>query len=118
MIKIDQLKLDISAENNQIKNSIAKKLRVKITDIKNYEILKRSIDARKKPELFFVYSVAVTLDKALEQKVLKKAGKDNNINAYNPKIYKLPDITELKGAKTRPIVIGAGPWDIWLFTKI
>ena len=109
MIKIDQLKLDVSAENNQIKNSIAKKLRVQIADIKNYEILKRSIDARKKPELFFVYSVAVTLDKALEQKVLKKAGKDNNINAYNPKIYKLPDITELTVAKTRPIVIGAGP---------
>ena len=82
MIKVDQLKLDISAKDNQIKKAIAKKLRVQDSDIKDYQVLKRSIDARKKPDLFFVYSVLVSLDGALEQKVLKKSAKDNNINPY------------------------------------
>lgn len=106
MIKLDQLKLSISAKDNQIISAIAKKLRVKDSDIKEYQILKRSIDARKKPDLFYVYSVAVSLDKALEQKVIKKATKDNNINPYKPKTYLIPKTAD---TKCRPIVIGAGP---------
>ena len=109
MIKIDQLKLHVSAEDNQIKNNIAKKLRIQTSEIKDYKVLKRSIDARKKPELFFVYSVSVSLDKALEQKVLKKALKDNNINVYNPKNYIIPSIQGINTNDSRPIVIGAGP---------
>ena len=106
MIKIDQLKLDISAKDNQIINAIAKKLRVNEKDIREYQILKRSIDARKKPDLFFVYSVAVTLDNSLESKVLKKCSKDNNVNTYKPKVYALPSTNS---NSSRPIVVGAGP---------
>ncbi|SCZ78230.1 NAD(P)/FAD-dependent oxidoreductase [Pseudobutyrivibrio xylanivorans] len=106
MIKIDQLKLDISAKDNQIINSIAKKLRVNEKDIRDFQILKRSIDARKKPDLFFVYSVVVTLDGALEAKVLKKCTKDNNVNTYKPKVYTLPSANN---NLSRPIVVGAGP---------
>lgn len=106
MIKIDQLKLDISAKDNQIISSIAKKLRVNEKDIRDFQILKRSIDARKKPDLYFVYSVVVTLDGALESKVLKKCAKDNNVNTYKPKVYTLP---KANNTSSRPIVVGAGP---------
>ena len=106
MIKLDQLKLDVSASENQLNSAIAKKLRINEKDIKGYQILKRSIDARKKPNLFYVYSVAVELDKAIEAKVLKKSVKDNNVNTYKPKVYVLP---ENKVLGNRPIVIGAGP---------
>ncbi len=106
MIKIDQLKLDISAKENQIKSAIAKKLKVQEGDIKEYTILKRSIDARKKPSLYYVYSVAVSLESTLEKKLLKKLSKDNNVNPYSPKVYAVPKSTE---TDCRPIVIGAGP---------
>lgn len=110
MIKVDQLKLDISAKDNQIKKAIAKKLRVQDSDIKDFQVLKRSIDARKKPDLFFVYSVLVSLDGALEQKVLKKSAKDNNINPYKPKNYVVPSANDSAASEgNRPIVIGAGP---------
>jgi hypothetical protein len=107
MIKIDQLKLQVSAKDNQILEAISKKLRINTSDIKEYSILKRSIDARKKPDLFYVYSVSVQLNKDLESKILKKFSKDNNINPYKPKNYIIP---EAKAAKDcRPIVVGAGP---------
>lgn len=106
MIKIDQLKLDISAKDNQIKNAIVKKLRIDASAIKSYKILKRSIDARKKPDLYFVYSVVVDLDNSLESKILKKFTKDNNVNTYKPKTYILPSLNKSKG---RPVVVGAGP---------
>ncbi|MBE5909600.1 NAD(P)/FAD-dependent oxidoreductase [Pseudobutyrivibrio sp.] len=107
MIKIDQLKLNISAdENDELYFAIAKKLKIQVSDIKELSIIKKSIDARKKPEVFFVYSAAVTLDGKLEKKLLSKFTKDNNINAYKPKIYDLP---KSASASINPIVIGAGP---------
>ena len=40
-----------------------------------YRILKKSLDARKKPELFYTYSVAVELDdtKNSEEAIVKRA---------------------------------------------
>ena len=107
MIKIDQLKLQVSAKDNQILEAISKKLRINTSDIKEYSVLKRSIDARKKPDLFYVYSVSVQLNKDLESKILKKFSKDNNINPYKPKNYIIPEVKAAKDC--RPIVVGAGP---------
>ena len=107
MIKLDQIKLDISADDKQIKAAVAKKLRLKEESILEYNILKKSIDARKKPEVFFVYSICVKLSRADEDLVLSKFKKDNNINKYSPKLYELPRIKN-EDFK-RPIVIGTGP---------
>jgi len=106
MIKIDQLKLHISVDENSIKEAVASKLRIALSDIKEFSILKKSIDARKKPDIYFVYSILVSLDSKLESKILSKFKKDNNVNTYIPKSYSIPSATD-KGAS--PIVIGAGP---------
>ncbi len=55
MIKIDQLKLDVSVSENQLNSAIAKKLRINEKDIKSYHILKRSIDARKSQICFCLF---------------------------------------------------------------
>ncbi len=107
MIKLDQIKLDISADDNQIKAAAAKKLKISPSDIRDLTILKRSVDARKKPDIFFVYSMIVTTDNNLQDKLLKKFSKDNNINLYKPKIYNIPSIRS-DGA-CRPIIVGCGP---------
>ncbi|SDB09843.1 hypothetical protein SAMN02910298_00453 [Pseudobutyrivibrio sp. YE44] len=106
MIKVDQIKLEIESEESLLQKAIAKKLKINTSDIREYSILKRSVDARKKPNLFFVYSVVVKLDPALEAKVLKKLSKDNNINSYTQKEYKLPTLNK---STSRPVVIGCGP---------
>lgn len=105
MIKIDQLKLNISANENDVLNAIVKKLKVNKTDIKDFSIIKKSVDARKKPDVFFVYSVSVSLDEKLESKIIAKNSKDNNINRYIQKHYDLPKTDN----NFNPIVIGAGP---------
>ncbi len=107
MIKIDQLKLEISATENDIIKAAAKKLKINAADIHECEIIKRSIDARKKPQLYFVYSVSVSLRGNLENSILKKFHKDNNINLYKPKNFSIPKLEECE--YDRPIIIGAGP---------
>ena len=61
MIRINQIKLPIDHTQGQLKNKIKKILKLR-SDVFSYKILKKSIDARKKPELFYIYSVSVEID--------------------------------------------------------
>ncbi len=106
MIKIDQLKLSIDSNEQDIINAISKKLKLSTKSIIEYSILKKSVDARKKPDIYFVYSIVVKLSSDDETKVLSKFKKDNNINKYSPKSYVYPKPTKETAS---PIVVGAGP---------
>jgi len=107
MIKIDQLKLSIDANEKDIRFALSKKLKINEKAIIDFKILKKSIDARKKPEVYFVYSIAVTLSSADESLILKRFKGNNSINKYEPKVYVCPKI--YKPSEDRPIIIGAGP---------
>ncbi|MCR5416559.1 MAG: FAD-dependent oxidoreductase [Pseudobutyrivibrio sp.] len=106
MLKVDQIKVPVTDSHENVKQAVSKKLKIKTSDINDFSVIKRSVDARKKPDLYFVYSVSVTLDKALEKKLLQRFSKDNNIHEYLPKTYAMP---QAPAFKSRPIVIGAGP---------
>ena len=71
MIKLDQISLPIKFNDSNILSQISKNLRVKNTDITSFEILKLSIDARKKPNIKYVASVGVNLKGSLENKFSK-----------------------------------------------
>ncbi|MDD6058337.1 MAG: FAD-dependent oxidoreductase, partial [Clostridiales bacterium] len=105
MIRINQLKLPISHTREQLEQKICKMLKIRPTQLKEYRIAKKSIDARKKPELFFVYAVdAFVTD---EEKILKKVD-NNNIMLTKDKIYRLPECKPCH-LSNRPIIAGMGP---------
>lgn len=106
MIKLDQIKLNVNDDEALLKSIIAHKLKINPNAIKDYSIIKKSIDARKKPDIFYVFSIAVSLSSEDEKRILAKAKKDNNINAYKPIVYTIPKLAK---ANSSPIVIGAGP---------
>ncbi len=68
MIKVDQVLLPIKYTDIDIKKQVAIKLKIKETTIESFEILKLSIDARKKPNVKYVASVGVNLSGNLEKK--------------------------------------------------
>src|SRR5574344_760285 len=104
MIRIRQIKVD---NNNMahLKHKCASLLRVFDDDITSLTVVKQSIDARKKPLVFYVYEVDVKVNN--EASVLAKTN--------NKDIFKTPDehynfkITGLKVLKDRPVIVGAGP---------
>ena len=61
MIKLDQIKLNVNDDEALLKSIIAHKLKINPNAIKDYSIIKKSIDARKKPDIFYVFSIAVSL---------------------------------------------------------
>ena len=105
MIRIGQLKLEPNHSDKDLLQKIAKSLRVSESDILSYSIQKQSIDARKKPELKYVYTVDVN---ALNENRIMKKNKDKNINLAKEIKYSF-DVTGTTVLSNRPVIIGSGP---------
>lgn len=104
MIQTEGLKLSIHYDNEELKAAIAKKLRIRKSDIKEIRILREALDARKKPRLYKVVTAECSL--YLEEKAVlaKNKGKASLSVPYH---YEVP--TNCYPGKFRPLVVGAGP---------
>ena len=103
MIRINQIKLPVTHDTVQLEQKIKKALKLKADTPFQYQIVKKSIDARKKPDLFYVYSVDV--ETSDDQKILKKVN-NNNVMSIKVKKYVLPEV--INPSRT-PVIAGAGP---------
>lgn len=90
-----------------LKQKASRLLKIKETDIASVQILKHSIDARKKPQIFQVYSLGVTLNKLSEEAVVKKC-KNANIVISEQIEYHFPK-TGTEKLEESPVIIGMGP---------
>ena len=87
LIRLTQLKLKPCARDDLLEKAIRKALHLNTNDAFSYEVLRRSIDARKKPALSEIYTVLVDLkDKQTEKRILRAGLK--NIEAYQPAVYR------------------------------
>ena len=91
MIKINQIKLPVTHSDEALKKKIIKILKLNAKTGFTYRILKKSLDARKKPELFYTYSVAVELEDAKnsEAAIVKRAA-SSSVLIYKEKEYRIP----------------------------
>ncbi|SFR96291.1 NAD(P)/FAD-dependent oxidoreductase [Anaeromicropila populeti] len=121
MLKITQLKIDVkklpwtkagengfcdqSKEMNLLKREIVKMLRVPDEALKKIQILKKSIDARKKDDIKYIYAVSVEVSQ--EEAVLKKL-KNPNVVPYAVEPYSFTPCGAKKLAHP-PIIVGSGP---------
>lgn len=104
MIRIRQIKILVEEDSRELLTQKIKKV-LHIDDIKNIVIIKKSLDARKKSSLFFVYEVDV--DCSEEVYIIKKAHSTNVFLTPNEK-YLLPNPGSTL-LKERPVIIGSGP---------
>ncbi len=119
MIRINQIKIPngnntyirSESDRNALITLLTKKveglLKIDEKNIRSLEIIRHSIDARKKPEIFDIYMVDVALTGGNEEKIIKKA-KLKNAEVIKREHFKFPDPGE-KTLANRPIVVGAGP---------
>ena len=105
MIRIRDIALPPEHDPNQLVYEAAKLLRISPSKIRKLELARRSVDARKKPDVKIIYTVDVTVDGS-EQKILKNSG-CKRASAVTPQFYKVPKPTGVSGK--RPVVVGFGP---------
>lgn len=102
---------DILESKEVLRKKAAKILNINMTEVSDIEILKHSIDARKKPQIFQVYTLGITLkNKAAEERTAAHSRDKGNKNValYTPPEYRFPVSGKEKLAQ-RPVVIGMGP---------
>ena len=116
MIEVSNVRLPLDAglpEGAQLATSaVSNALGVKARDIKYVQLLKRSVDARKRNDIGFVATFAVGLDSAKEQAILEgsaKISKRVSVKEHVP--YRPLDIPHvaLRSDVSRPVVVGTGP---------
>lgn len=99
MLRISDIKLGTDDTESDLRKKVLKLLGVK--NVKSFEISKKSIDARKKPDIHYVYSVDVETDN--EEYYAKKI---KNSQIVKKKTYEFPKC----GKIDKPVVIvGTGP---------
>ena len=106
MIRINQLKIKTDHTETELKKRAADLLRIPVQEIKDIKIIRQSVDARKKPDLFYSYTVDVAVPK--EEKILRWAKGTPQISKAENVHYQFPEL----GKKTmlhRPVIVGMGP---------
>ena len=114
--KINQVKLPIEHKPDDLKSKVIRQLKIQPNQLVSLEILKKSIDARKKPHLFYSYTVVVELNKG---KTLSK--NLSNLEEYKEIKYQLPqkvcgksilndqNTSHQQELAHPPIIVGTGP---------
>lgn len=106
MIRIRQLKINISKkQEHALLKKITKVLNIKEEMLVSFKIIKKSLDARKKDNLFYVYEVDVELHS--EENVLKRIKSPDIFSS--PKEEYVFQVSGTEELSTRPIIIGSGP---------
>ncbi len=110
MIRINQIKLKCDHTQAQLRKKAAGLLHISPQDIEELIILRRSIDARRKPEIFYNYAVEVRIkseEKVLSNVLKHRAGREQ-IGKSDRVIYSFPESGE-KMQPHRTVIVGAGP---------
>lgn len=102
--RITELKLNIDEPEASLPALIAAKCGIREKDIASWELRRKSIDSRKKPHVYYVYTVEFCTDKRL------RTGKVHGLAAVDPQAENverpLPGSVEMNG---RPVIAGLGP---------
>ncbi|MEG1595719.1 MAG: FAD-dependent oxidoreductase [Lachnospiraceae bacterium] len=105
MLRITELRLPLHGQEEELEEKIRKLLHLKEAEKFTYVIKKKSIDARKKNELQWVYTVQVGVEQ--EAKVIKRIH-SAKVELCQEVNYQIPP----KGTgilTTPPVIVGSGP---------
>ena len=104
MIRISQLKLPVDHTPDQLRKKIIRTAHIREDELRGFSIRKRSLDARKKPELYYVYTI--DLDVRHEEKILKHS--KGKLTKAADRIYQAPEHGS-EPLRNRPVIVGSGP---------
>ena len=105
MIRLSDISLPPEHSAHQLPFEAARMLRIPNSKIRGVRIVRRSVDARKKPNVRIIYTIDVTVDGS-EKKILKQSGCKRASIAPATR-YRPPK--SAKAPEKCPVVVGFGP---------
>ena len=107
MLLLTQVKLPVDHTEEELKAKAARVLKIRPDSIRFLRIRKRSLDARKKDQLLYVYELVLSLDG--EKEILKKNQGKGNVSVYEKTEYHFHPVACPPEENNRPVIIGLGP---------
>ena len=105
MIRLRDIPLPPEHNAHQLQFEAAQMLHISVSKIRHMKIVRRSVDARKKPDIKIIYTIDVAVD-GNEKRILKQSGcKRATIAPVS--YYKA--VKNLPVPEKRPVVVGFGP---------
>jgi len=106
MLRITEVRLPINHPESMLRDAILKKLGIPTQHLHGYTIFRRSIDARRRNGITFIYTLDVNTPS--EAEILTRLAGDHNVKSAPDTRYRF--IARAPSAlKERPVVIGTGP---------
>jgi len=105
MIRIREISMPPEHSVHQLSFEAARLLKVSNSKVRGFSIVRRSVDARKKPDVRIVYTIDVAVE-GNENKILKQSG-CKRAGLAPVSYYKVPKAKAQP--KQRPVVVGFGP---------
>ena len=105
MIRIRDISLPPDGDMARLVQAAARQLRISPNEIKQLDLKRRSVDARKKNDVRIIYTVDVAV-KGREDKILKMAHCARASLARDP-VYHVPQPRSIPAQ--RPVIVGFGP---------
>lgn len=106
MLRVNQVKIKVEHTKEQLVRKTADVLRIPPSEIQELQIVRQSIDARKKPDVFYSYTVDVKVAK--EDRILKKLKNNNQVSVITPVTYQFPQSGSIP-LQEPIVIIGTGP---------
>ncbi len=105
MIRLSQITMPVGDTHEALVKKCCKLLKISTEDIKQFRVVKRSIDARKVPDIVYSYVVDVSCEK--EAKVLAKS-RIKHAELIEKQVYRFPKSGE-EPLQKPIVIIGMGP---------
>lgn len=111
LIRVNNIKLKPNHQKTDLYAAVAKQLHIKNEEIEELSIVKRSLDARRHPDIFYVYAVDIKLGNVKDENRILKKKYSANVMPSKEEHYVFPvSRDELKSVRRkRPVIIGFGP---------
>jgi len=106
MIRIHQIKLKPDHTQKELELKLLRLLRINESELLSYHVRKQSLDARKKPDIFYSYTVDARIRD--EAALPKRIQADKNFSFVTEAPYQFP-ASGTAGLKNRPVIVGSGP---------
>ena len=108
MIRINEVKLPLDHSEVALHDFVINKLSINKDQVVDIHVFKRGYDARKKNDIYLIYTLDITLKDVDEEQLLTTFADDHQVKKSPDTSYKYVAQAP-KDLIERPIVIGMGP---------
>ncbi|MCA9116237.1 MAG: NAD(P)-binding protein [Planctomycetaceae bacterium] len=105
-LRLTNLEMPVEAPEQSLLGEIAQRLSVSQGDVLSWRILRKSLDARSRDRLKFVYTVEASLHD--ETGCLSRVEHAGQLQPYEPPVFDDPEPGPTPAAE-RPVIVGSGP---------